>query len=118
MELDETKHIIRLLTFEWSKVELYAGAMTYSDYMKAVQSLQAITNDVDRTKAIFLGVIQQASALSKSSEWVREELKFEAQAEVIGDRGKWLRVEVAAQDANDAALDLYNERLTRFNSNG
>lgn len=112
MESEETNDVIRQLAYNWFKVELQAGDMTYTHYMDAVIRLQAVTNDVDRTKAIFAAVISQASQLGKPSEWVEWEVSFEAHA--IGERPRWLLVDLAAQGGSDDSLDLHNERLNRF----
>ena len=115
MDSEATKQVVRQLAYDWVRVELPTHSLTYADYVNTIAGLNTITDDVDRTATIFAAVITQAKALGRSSEWVQQELKFEAQVEAVGDRGKWLRLDVAARDASDAALDLYNERVNRFN---
>jgi hypothetical protein len=47
---------------------------------------------------------------------VENELRFEAQAAAVGNRREQLLSELdRLETVDDAALDLYNERLTRFN---
>jgi hypothetical protein len=114
MEPSKDNELFRQLVCNWGQVEGQAGPLTFRDYVDALMELQAITTNLERTKAISMGVIRQASQLGKSSGWLLDELKFEAQAERLGDRIEWLRTEVAAQQASDESLDLYNERLKRF----
>ncbi len=114
MESEVGKEVVRQLAYTWFRGELPAGHLAYSDFVNTIAGLNLVTDDPDRTTAIFTAVMQQAKTLGRSSEWVQTELIFETRVEALGDRGKWLRLEVAAQDASDAALDLYNERMTRF----
>lgn len=115
MDSEVSKIVIYQLAFNWVQVNLPTSRMIYSDYINAIGGLNVITDDAVRTKTIFSAVLDQAKTLGYSSEWVEAELKFEAQAEAVGDRAKWLHLGVAARDASDEALDLYNIRMDRFN---
>ncbi|WP_460907639.1 hypothetical protein [Spirosoma areae] len=71
---------------------------------------------MSKTRTIFKAILQQASQLAKSSEWVEQELRFEALAEFIEDRVETLLLDLTHGGVvDDAALDLYNERASRFN---
>ena len=113
MESDETNDVIRLLAYHWTKVEIQVGDMTYTTYMDAVTRLQAATKDLDRTMALLAAIVNQASQLGKSPEWVERELYFETQV-TSEQRAEWLLVDIAAQSGSDDSLDRYNERLSRF----
>lgn len=114
MKSDEIKQVIRQLAYEWAMVELPTHRLTYTDYLSTIAGLNVVTDDPDRTATIVAAVLHQAKQLGYSSEWVQQELKFEARVEATGERNKWLRLELVAGELSDAALDQYNERLTRF----
>lgn len=116
MVSEKNIELFRQLVYHWEEVEGLACTLGFSHYLMAFEELQAITNHIDRTKAIVDGVMRQSSQLGRSPEWILNELKFEAQAERTGDRREWLRTELAAGQASDEALDLYNERSGRFTS--
>ncbi|AUD02111.1 hypothetical protein [Spirosoma pollinicola] len=114
MDAEVAKRVVYQLAFNWVQLNLPTDRLTYTDYINAIGGLQVITDDPTRTKAIFSAILDQANELGYSSEWVEVELKFEAQAEAVGDRAKWLRLDVAAREASDESLDLYNLRVSRF----
>lgn len=77
--------------------------------------LQTATGDVNRSEAIFERIFGQAKALSKDSEWVAVELGFESLAQGLASRTELALLYLNQDDmVDDAALDLYNERLSRF----
>ncbi|MBN8824166.1 MULTISPECIES: hypothetical protein [unclassified Spirosoma] len=105
---------IRSLALEWVLAELPAQRLTYSDYLTNIRILLLTTQDVDRTSQIVKAVLAQAAQLHKPSEWVEQELKFEGMVEGA-DRVDFLRFELQqAGTPDDALLDQYNERMTRF----
>lgn len=119
MEPEEDNQLIRQLAYEWVQVGLPSHRSTYSDYLRFMATLQSVTDDRNRTRAIFRAVLDQATRLGKSSEWVETELKFEALAESLSNRASLLLLDLEYRlPVSDASLDLYNERLTRFNANG
>ncbi|GAB2563157.1 hypothetical protein GCM10027190_10990 [Spirosoma areae] len=116
MEVGEETLFVRQLAYEWARVDLPTQRLKYSDYIRAVTSLQASTKNMSKTRTIFKAILQQASQLAKSSEWVEQELRFEALAEFIEDRVETLLLDLTHGGVvDDAALDLYNERASRFN---
>lgn len=115
--MEAEKEVVSRLAYTWFQGELSPGCLAYTDFVNTIAGLNLVTDDPDRTTAIFMAVMQQAKILGRSSKWVQTELTFETKVEAVGDRAKWLRLDVAAQDASDAALDLYNERITRFDPN-
>lgn len=65
--------------------------------------------------AIFSQLMKQAFDADNPWDWVATELRFEAQAEAMGDRvqaaSNYLRYRVTITDQD---LDLYNDRVNRF----
>lgn len=119
MEIGEETLFVRQLANEWAQVELPTQRLSLEDYVRAVSSLQESTKDIVKTRAIFQAVIQQAGQLAKSSEWVEKELRFETLAEFVEDRVEMLLLDLTHKGpVDDAALDLYNERLGRFKAVG
>ncbi|QDK81871.1 hypothetical protein EXU85_25980 [Spirosoma sp. KCTC 42546] len=89
--------------------------LSYRDYIRAVTSLQESTKNRIKIQTIFKAILQQASQLAKSSEWVERDLRFEALAEFIEDRRESFLLDLAHGGVvDDGALDLYNERASRF----
>ena len=116
MELGKDIELFRQIISHWEEVEGLAGTLGFSQYRMAFEELQTITNHIERTKAIVEGVMRQASQLGRSPEWIQGELLFEIQTERLGNRRERLRKELASEQASDASLDRYNERLSRFTS--
>ncbi len=115
ISLEEAKQIVHKLAFSWSQADLPSEHMAYVDFIRAINGLLTATRTAKATAYIFAGVINQASALGKTSEWVEGELRFEAQAAAVGNRPERLRFELGRLGpVDDASLDLYNERLNRF----
>ena len=115
MDLDETSRVIRQLAVEWAQADLPGELLTYADYVRSIAGLQQATGDASRTQYIVAAVIKQAGELGKNSVWVAQELRFEALAQSVSHRAVLLLLDL--EDANavdDAALDLYNERVKRF----
>ena len=116
INLEEAKVIVHKLAFRWAHADLPSEDMVYIDFIRVINGLLVATGTARATAYIFAGVINQASALGKTSAWVEGELRFEAQAAAVGNRRELLRSELhRLETLDDAALDLYNERLTRFN---
>lgn len=116
INLEEAKVIVQKLAFSWAHADLPNEHMAYVDFIRAINGLLTATRTARATAYIFAGVINQASALGKTSEWVEGELRFEAQAAAVGNRPKRLLFELSRLEiVDDATLDLYNERLIRFN---
>lgn len=115
MEVGEETLFVRQLANEWARVDLPTQGLSYGDYIRAVTSLQAATQNMVKTRTLFKAILQQASQLAKTSEWVEQELRFEALAEFVEDRGEMLVLDLAHGGiVDDAALDLYNQRVNRF----
>lgn len=105
MSSDEALELARQLAYDWSRVELPNGQLTYTDYISTLNGLSSIVDNSQRTSAIFSAVLDQAQSLGRSSEWVQAELMFEAKAEAVGDRDTWLLAELKNAGVTDAALD-------------
>ena len=113
---EEAREFVHQLAFNWSQANLHSDRIAYVDFIRAINRLLTATGTAKETAYIFTGVINQASALSKTSEWVEGELRFEAQAAAVGNRPELLLSDLARLGpVDDASLDLYNERLHRFN---
>lgn len=116
INLDEAKVIVHKLAFRWFQAKLTGEHKSYVHFIQAINRLLAATRTARETAYIFAAVINQASALGKTSEWVERELGFEGQAAAFGNRRELLVTELdLLETVDDASLDLYNERLTRFN---
>jgi hypothetical protein len=114
LESPPCKELIQTLTVQWVRAELPVRGLTYADYTMAIRTLLLTTQDPDRTTAIVQAVLAQAVDLQKTAEWVEEELKFEGMIEGA-DRIDFLRFELEqAESVDDAMLDQYNERISRF----
>jgi hypothetical protein len=108
------KDLIHTLARGWADAALPATGLTYEDYTDAIAILLLTTQSPDRTKTIVQTVLEQATTLHKTSDWVHQELKFEGMIEGI-DRIDFLRLDLSQNSSvDDAALDLYNERVNRF----
>ncbi len=108
------KELIQSLAFQWVRAELPAQDLAYEDYLRNISTLLLTTQNPDRTASIVRAVLDQATALQKTSVWVEEELKFEGMIEGA-DRADFLRFDLQqAAQINDALLDRYNERINRF----
>ncbi|WP_157815902.1 hypothetical protein [Spirosoma pollinicola] len=106
------------VAYDWVRVQLPTDRLTYTDYIKTISGLNRITDNPVRTVEIVTAAICQAKAFGYSSEWVQSEIKLEAQAEAAGDRVNWLLAILQHAGADDEALDQYNERINRFQTNG
>ena len=116
MESAASKRIVHQLAYDWVRVELPIEYLTYADYINILSGLHVITNDIGQTAQISAAVIDQAQRLGYSSEWVRAELRFEAQAVAVGDRVQWLLTDLTSKGGDNDSLDLFNERLNRFSN--
>ena len=90
----------------------------FIDYRHTIGTLLLTTQDIDRTRLLVLGVLGQAQALGRSSRWVEEELRFEGMMHGA-DRADFLRLDLEQTASlnsvlDDATLDRYNERISRF----
>lgn|GEM_PF-1720774 len=125
------KDLIEHLALRWANAELspdwfWEGqqlpepiSYLYIDYLNTIGTLLLTTQEPDCTQLIFMSVLNQAVQLGKSSLWVEEELKFEGMIHGA-DRADFLRLDLEQTASSntgildDATLDRYNERLTRF----
>lgn len=115
MEAEEEKLFIRELAYQWALLDLPNKVVTYQDYITAVALLHTATGNATQTEYIFTVVLNQARQLGKSSEWVEKELHFEGMTEFTS-RKELLNLYMKRQPVvDDETLDLYNERLNRFN---
>ncbi|AKD58754.1 hypothetical protein [Spirosoma radiotolerans] len=115
-DLNDTpyKEVIHKLTLQWVHAELPAEGLTYEDVKADIKILLLTTQSADRTSATVEAVLTQATALGKTSGWVRQELKFEGMIEGA-DRADFLLFDLQQADTiDDAMLDSYNERMNRF----
>lgn len=113
IDLEEATLIVHHLAFNWSQAKLPSEHMAYVNFIRAIDGLLAATGTAKQTASIFAGVINQACALGRTSEWVGAELRFEAAA--VSNRPEGMLADLARwEPVDDDALDLYNERLTRF----
>jgi hypothetical protein len=114
MESDAINSDVRRLAMEWLRGQLPSRTLTYEDYLRTIAGLNVVTGDSARTAHIMTAVIDQAKARGYSSDWVQQEVRFEAQVEAVGNRDSWLSLQLQNSAGRDQDLDLYNERLIRF----
>lgn len=108
------KEVIQTLLYQWVQAALPADELVYADYARSVSTLLLTTQNPDRTTTIVRAVLKQAVDLYKTSAWVDEELKFEGMLEGA-DRADFLLFELHQTGTpDDAQLDRYNERISRF----
>ena len=119
MDAAEDTQLVRQLAYQWLQAKLPSTHVAYADYVRAIAGFQQAIGNAQRTRTVFIAVINQARALGKSSEWIQHELRFEALAEFVGNRADLLVLELEQGGrVDDDSLDLYNERLNRFDVNG
>ncbi|MBD2753899.1 hypothetical protein [Spirosoma validum] len=108
------KELIQTLVNQLIRAALPADGLTYLDYIRNISILLLTTQDPDRTTVIVQTLIAQASSLNKTAVWLEQELKFEGMIHGA-DRLDFLRLDLSqAGEVDDSALDLYNERVSRF----
>ena len=124
------KDYVEQLALRWSNANLSSDShwdgqplpepisYLYIDYLHIVGTLLLTTQDTDRTRLLVLGVLGQAQELGRSSRWVEEELRFEGMMHGA-DRADFLRLDLEQTASvnnilDDATLDRYNERISRF----
>ena len=108
------QRIIRQLALEWIRSDLPADTITFVECLRVLTHLQAVTKDAYQTETLFEIVFEQAQQLRKSSEWLSLELQFETSAVGVANRQELIRSCLdQTHPIDDAALDAYNERLTR-----
>jgi hypothetical protein len=87
----------------------------YRRYTKALTKLIGSTSHIGLSAGIFAAIFNQAQRLNKSSEWIEQEILFEAGVKELSPRPVWLRQAMEDQGLLiEESQDLYNERLTRF----
>lgn len=104
---------IPVLVKQWLHFDLPVGTLANSDYEQALHWLQEATQDIEQTETIMRAVLKQAWTARESSEWVLQELAFEAALVGGGDRRQLARLHLSRAFSGDTALDLYNLRLSR-----
>lgn len=115
MEPEEERLFIRELAYQWALLDLPNEVVTYQDYSTAVTLLHTATGNAAQTEYIFTVVLHQARRLGKSSGWVEQELQFEGMIEFTSRKELLNLYRKRQAVVDDATLDLFNERLNRFN---
>ena len=127
LEEDPLKTALRRLAPQWAAC--YAPAshsaqgLTFDQYVETCEYLLAAVGQPDRADQILKAVLGQARRLGQHSDWVHTELLFEG---IVADQvrltplphpRKALLLEALESQlpfGPDPALDLYNQRLSRF----
>ncbi len=113
---EEAKRIIEQLAFE-NPVD--SEHKCFIRYAFILSRLWIKVGDFDLAASIFKAIVNQANKLDKSFDWINNELGFElVAAEHKGGRGSLLQQRLWEDAGSDEALDLFNERLERFNNFG
>ena len=119
MDRKEAERIIKILGTSWTVEEQPVEYLTYRRYTKALTTLIGSTSHLGISAGIFAVVVNQAHRLNKSPEWIEQEILFEAGVKEIEPRSVWLRQAMADEGLiGEAFQDLYNERLTRYKTDG
>ena len=100
---------------EWSANWLNQNITTdQAPYVKAITTLWAATGDGIKALATFRSLVLEATTLEKSGEWLLSEMRFEAQANAVGNRQRCALFALESHNApNNEALDIYNQRMNR-----
>ncbi|MCX6215275.1 hypothetical protein [Spirosoma sp.] len=108
------KELIQTLLLQWIHAELPDAGLTYVDFLSDIRILLLTNQSPERTTEIVRAVLAQAIELRRTSAWVEQELKYEGMIEGA-DRADFLRFELEqSATLDDALLDVYNERMSRF----
>ncbi|WP_338875709.1 hypothetical protein WBJ53_08790 [Spirosoma sp. SC4-14] len=114
IDIKEARQIIRMILAKSSWILPVSQQVYYSVFAKSIKDVQAVTVDLNHTAQVLSTVLNQGWQLNKSVEWINQELLFEAHAAYFGDRLRVMLFALKRQRGSDEALDLYNERLRRF----
>lgn len=110
------KELIESLVRQWIDTDLPAQDLTHNDFTTTIRILLLTTQSPDHTAIIVSAVLDQATRLQKTSDWVDQEIKFEGMIHGA-DRVDFLKFELSqAATLDDSLLDSYNERINRFTS--
>ncbi|WP_138994284.1 hypothetical protein [Larkinella sp. C7] len=91
----------------------------FTRYATTLGRLWITVGNLDVAASIFIEIVNQATELDKSMEWINSELGFELVATQQKDRRReMIQQRLKEGNGSDAALDLYNERLARFSGYG
>lgn len=108
------REAIQSLVEQWTESQRPLQAMSIDEFTRTIRVLLLTTQNLARSTTIVQAVLAQAIVLDKPSPWVQQEIQFEAMLEGA-DRADFLRLELSlAPQLDDALLDTYNQRLTRF----
>ena len=80
----------------------------YSDFAHQFDRLLEASHDEDYARALTIQLVEEAAQLRQTTDYLRQELDFEAQVASTGDRTTAALVDKANQDA-----DLTDRRLHR-----
>lgn len=119
MDSTNYKELINDLATALIRAKLPGEHLSYANSIQVISGLLMTTQNKDRTRHIFMAVLNQAIELNKTYSWIECELLFEIKATSFGEnRNEALTYELKqASTINDQELDLYNERLNRFTPN-
>lgn len=115
MDRKDAERVIKVLGTEWPVDHQPIEWTTYRRYTKALTNLIASTSHIGISASIFALIINQANQLNKSSEWIEQEILFEAGIKEIGNRSVWSHQAMENEGLiGEEFQGLYNERITRF----
>jgi hypothetical protein len=85
------------------------------DCLATYDRLLAATHSQQKSLAIVETLIDQAKTKGNTFAWLDTELRFETYAAAMGSRVQAAKTDLERQtNPDDAALDIYNERVNRF----
>jgi hypothetical protein len=114
LDIEQARNILLLLSVDEKGGLTYPEQVYYAQFTKALKDIRAATLNLEQSAEIIVAVINQGCKLAKSTEWINRELLFEAQAVCLNMRNELMLSAVRHAHGSDIALDLYNERLNRY----
>ncbi|GAB3940920.1 hypothetical protein GCM10028805_03480 [Spirosoma harenae] len=114
MSTQDAKRIIELLSSDWQIGDYGSEQKKYARYTKVIADLIAATHSIDWSALMLAKIINQAKTGRESSDWIEQEIRFEALAAAMGLRSEYLLYDLKKGAGSDESLDLYNSRLKRL----
>ncbi|QHV98248.1 hypothetical protein [Spirosoma endbachense] len=114
LDIEQARNLLLFLSVDGVVGVTYPEQVYYAQFTKALKDIRAATLNLEQSAEIIVAVINQGCKLAKSTEWINRELLFEAQAVCLNMRNELMLSAVRHAHGSDIALDLYNERLSRY----
>ncbi|MBD2753618.1 hypothetical protein [Spirosoma validum] len=93
-------------------VEKGTDSYTYGEFSRQFQELLEASGDAEYTKNMTILLVEEAARLKQNTDYLRQELAFEAKSSSTGNRSKAGKYEETAFETNHQP-DLQNRRIGR-----